>query len=250
MNRLVLITDIIKNVGRDLLLPEIYPSRELKPNHTNYWIGFFVNLLFKGYFAAEYIDTKNIPETGAAIIAANHSSHLDGMLINTASLYARRRSVAFLAAADVYNSNPLFRTMCNIVKCIPVKRYESDRAALLKTIRLLNHGKLVGIFPEGMRSRDGNIGEGKEGVAVIALATGFPVIPVGINGTFRALPRKTRIIKPAKVKLKFGAPLRFDKGRNPSHERVSWVRDEIMNEIKRLYRGLTSSEEKRQKIAA
>ena len=172
------------------------------------------------------------------------------MLINAASLHERRRSVAFLAAADVYNSNPVFRLMCDIVKCIPVKRYESDRAALLRTIRLLNHGKLVGIFPEGMRSRDGNIGEGKEGVAAIALATGVPVIPVGISGTFRAFPRKTRIIKPAKVKLKFGAPLKFGKERSPSLERISWVRDEIMNEIKRLYKGLTDVRSQGQKIAA
>jgi 1-acyl-sn-glycerol-3-phosphate acyltransferase len=248
MNRLALIADTIENIGRDLLKPGIYPHRELKPTHKNYWIAVFVNLFFKGYLGAEYIDTHNIPENGSAIIAANHFSHLDGLLINAASIYARRRTVVFLAAADVYNSNLMFRIMCDLVNCIPVKRDENDRAALLKTIRLLRQGSLFGIFPEGQRSRDGSIGEGKEGVAVIALATGCPVIPVGISGTFEALRRKTRIIKPAKVRLKFGPPLEFQKERHPSPERVSWVRDQIMNEIKRLHAEAAGGEA--QKLAA
>jgi 1-acyl-sn-glycerol-3-phosphate acyltransferase len=245
MNRLGLTVEAIENIGRDLLKPGIYPYRELKPAHRNYWISVFVNLFFKSYLGAEYIDTHNILEKGPAIIAANHFSHLDGLLINAVSIYARRRSVVFLAAADVYNSNRAFRIMCDLVNCIPVKRDENDRAALLKTIRVLRQGNLFGIFPEGQRSRDGRIGEGKEGVAVIALATGYPVIPVGISGTFEALRRKTKIIKPAKVRLKFGAPLEFEREKHPLPERVFHVRDQIMNEIKRLYTEALDGENQR-----
>jgi 1-acyl-sn-glycerol-3-phosphate acyltransferase len=245
MNRLGLMAQVVGNVCRDILNPGIYPYRELKPSHRNYWISVFVNLFFKGYLGAEYIDAHNIPEKGAAIIAANHFSHLDGLLINAVSIYERRRPVVFLAAADVYNSNRAFRMMCDLVNCIPVKRDENDRAALLKTIRVLRQGSLFGIFPEGQRSRDGTIGEAKEGVAVIALATGCPVIPVGISGTFEALRRKTKIIRPAKVRLKFGAPLEFEKERHPSPERVFYVRDRIMNEIKRLHTEALGSENQR-----
>jgi 1-acyl-sn-glycerol-3-phosphate acyltransferase len=248
MNRFTLTTETIGNLVRDLINPALYPNRELKPIHRNYWIAFFVNLFSKSYLGAEYIDAHNIPETGPAIVAANHFSHLDGLLINAASIYERRRAVVFLAAADVYNSNLMFRIMCDLVNCIPVKRDENDRAALLKTIRVLRQGSLFGIFPEGQRSRDGTIGDGKEGVAVIALATGFPVIPVGISGTFEALRRKTKVIKPAKVRIKFGAPLEFEKERHPSLERVSWVRDQIMNEIKRLH--TEAVEKEREKLAA
>jgi len=248
MNRLTLIAEALGNTGMDLINPGLYPNRELKPIHRNYWIAVFVNLFFKGYNGAEYIDADNIPEKGPAIIAANHFSHLDGLIINAASIYARRRAVVFLVAADVYNSNLPFRIMCDLVNCIPVKRDENDRAALLRTIRLLRDGNLFGIFPEGQRSRDGGIGEGKEGAAVIALATGFPVIPVGISGTFEALRRKTKIIKPAKTRLKFGSPLVFEKERHPSAERVSWVRDQIMNEIKRLNTEALGGE--KQKLAA
>jgi 1-acyl-sn-glycerol-3-phosphate acyltransferase len=248
MNRVTLVAEAIGNVGRDLMNPRLYPHRELKPTHRNYWIAVFVNLFSKGYMGAEYIDTQNIPEKGPAIIAANHFSHLDGLLINAASIYARRREIVFLAAADVYNSNLMFRIMCDLVNCIPVRRDENDRAALLKTIRILRQGNLFGIFPEGQRSRDGSIGDGREGVAVIALATGFPVIPVGISGTFEALPRKTRIIKPAKVSIKFGAPLEFEKEKHPSKERLSRVRNQIMNEIKRLHAEALGRE--KEKLAA
>ncbi|MBI2486528.1 MAG: 1-acyl-sn-glycerol-3-phosphate acyltransferase [Deltaproteobacteria bacterium] len=248
MNRLALVADTLVNIGSEILKPEKYPYREVKPTQTKYWLGAFTNILLKSYLGAEYIDAQNIPETGPAIIAANHFSHLDGPLINAASAYTRRRAVVFLVAADLYKSNWLFRTMCDVVNCIPIKRNENDRIALLKTIRLLHQERLLGIFPEGQRSRDGNIGKGKSGVALITLATGCPVIPVGITGTFEAFPRKNNFIKPAKVRLKFGTPLWFGNQKHPSDERISWVRDKIMSEIKRLHEELHYG--KKQKLAA
>lgn len=248
MNRLALVTETLVNISSEILKPGTYPYREVKPTQTKYWLGAFANLFLKGYLGAEYIDAHNIPETGPAIIAANHFSHLDGPLINAASAYTRRRAVVFLAAADLYNSNRLFRIMCDVVDCIPIKRNEKDRIALLKTMRLLYQGRLLGIFPEGQRSRNGSIGEGKSGVALIALATGCPVIPVGITGTFEAFPRENSFIKPAKVRLKFGRPLRFGNQKHPSEEKISWARDEIMNEIRRLHDELHNG--KKQKLAA
>jgi 1-acyl-sn-glycerol-3-phosphate acyltransferase len=240
MRRIELLVETLLNFGKDLTTRGLYPGRELGASDRNYWIALIVNLFMRGYLGAEYIGAENIPESGSAIIAANHFSHLDGLLINAASIHERRRPVVFLAAADVYNSNRAFRLMCDLVNCIPVKRDENDRAALLKTVRILKEGKLFGIFPEGQRSRDGSIGEAKEGVAVLALATGSPVVPVGISGTFEALPRKTRLIKPVKVRLKFGAPLSYPKERHPSSERVKAVKEEIMAEIKRLHAEISS----------
>ena len=250
MNRISLVANTLGNLAGDLIRPWLYPHREIKRTHKNYWIATFFDLFFKGYLGAEYIDAHNIPETGPSLIAANHSSHLDGILINAAAIMERRRSVVFLAAADVYYSNLPFRIVCDLVNCIPVKRDENDRAALLKSIRLIRRGSLLGIFPEGQRSRDGKIGEAKEGAAIIALVTGCPVIPIGIAGTFQALRRKTKIIKPAKVRLKFGSPLYFGKEKRPSPEKISYVRDQIMDEIKRLYSEALALGEEKHKIAA
>jgi 1-acyl-sn-glycerol-3-phosphate acyltransferase len=193
-----------------------------------------MNIFAKGYLGAEYHGLENLPEHGPGIVAANHFSHLDGLIINGASAYRSRREVVFFAAEDLYQKNIIFKTMCNIVNCIPVKRDQTDRVSLLKAIRLLKNNKLFGIFPEGRRSRDGKIGQAKDGVAILALATGCPVIPVGIDGTYEALPRKAKLIKPVKVSLKIGKPLVYKKLKKPSHAQISQVRDEIMFEIKKL----------------
>ncbi len=191
-------------------------------------------MFLAGYLGAEYHGLENLPQFGPGIVAANHFSHLDGLLINGASAYRSRREVVFFAAEDVYRNNIVFKTMCNIVNCIPVKRDQTDRVSLLKAIRLLNNGKLFGIFPEGQRSRDGKIGDAKDGVAILALATGCPVIPVGIDGTYEALPRTAKFIKPVKVSLSIGKPLQYDKVKKPSYNLITDVREEIMFEIKKL----------------
>ena len=76
-------------------------------------------MFLKGYLGAEYIDSENIPEVGPALVAGNHFSHLDGVLINGASMMKYRRPVVFLAAADVYEKNRAFKIMCDIVNCTP-----------------------------------------------------------------------------------------------------------------------------------
>jgi len=234
VNRISLLYDTFCNAGKELIDPSAFPYREVGPNHTKWWIGLCINIFAKGYLGAEYHGLENLPEYGPAIVAANHFSHLDGLIINGASAYRSRREVVFFAAEDLYEKNIMFKTMCNIVNCIPVKRDQTDRVSLLKAIRLLKNNKLFGIFPEGQRSRDGKIGDAKDGVAIMALATGCPVIPVGIDGTYEALPRNARFVKPAKVSLKFGKPILYKKIKKPSHAQISEVREEIMFEIKKL----------------
>ena len=91
------------------------------------------------------------------------------------------------------------------------------------------------MFPEGQRSRDGKIGQAKLGVAIMALKSGSPIVPLAIKGTFEAFPRKTKFIKPANVILKFGDPLQYKVEKKPSKERINEVRNEIMSRIQKLY---------------
>ncbi|MGQ0792483.1 MAG: lysophospholipid acyltransferase family protein [Deltaproteobacteria bacterium] len=240
MNRLKLVSGTLASIGRELAGRDLFPHREVHPAQGKYWLGVAANLFFQAYLGAEYLGAENIPKRGAAIIAANHLSHLDGAIINASSAMATRRPVAFLVAEDLYRANPLFRAMCRVVNCIPVKRDERDLTALRRIIRLIREGRIVGIFPEGGRSTDGSIGEGKAGVSVLALATGCPVIPAGISGTYEALPKRGRLIKPVKVRIKFGAPLRFERVRNPSEEQILRARDVIMGEIKKLHAEIAS----------
>jgi len=235
MNRFGLVSDVLINVFQDIVGLQKYPGREISLLHANYWFAFLFEVFSKGYFGSEFIGGENIPEQGSALVAANHLSHLDGLIINAASISARRRPVVFLAAADVYESNIMFRAMCDLVNCIPVKRDERDMVALRKTVRLLKDGGLFGIFPEGQRSRDGKMGEVKEGVVVIAMATGSPVVPVGLTGTFEAFPRKTKLLKPAKIRLKVGQAIELKKQKHPSQRTINTAMNKIVKEISRLY---------------
>tara|TARA_Y100001936_G_scaffold234480_1_gene261626 strand:- start:1409 stop:2125 length:717 start_codon:yes stop_codon:yes gene_type:complete len=227
--------NFLKNIESDIFRINYYPNSDLKSYHLKYWLTFIVNLYLKFYHRVDVTNPEYIPKLGAGVIASNHMSHLDGIIINAVTAYHTRRKINFLAAEDVYNKNFLFRFLCDLGNTIPVQRSTSDRVALLKVIKLLKKDNLVGLFPEGQRSRDGKIGEGKMGVAIMALKTGTPIIPLAINGTFQAFPRKTKMIKPEKVKLKFGSPLKFSIEKKPDKKRIEDVTKQIMNEIKKLY---------------
>ena len=232
---------LLKNIESDLFKVNHFPSSDIKSYHLKYWLTFIVNLYLKFYHRVEVMNSAYLPKEGGGVIASNHLSHLDGIIINAVTAYHTRRKINFLAAEDVYNKNFLFKFLCDLANCIPVKRSTSDRVALLKVIKLLKDDKLVGLFPEGQRSRDGNIGEAKMGVAIMAIKSGTPIIPLAISGTFEAFPRKTKMIKPVKVKLKFGKPLKFEIEKKPSKERIQEVKNEIMYEIGNLYDEIRTS---------
>ena len=229
---------LLKNISNDLFFSGFYPAGDIKSYHLKYWLIFVVNIYLKVYHRVEVINSKKIPQTGGAVIASNHTSHLDGIIINSITAFHTRRKITFIAAEDVYNQNFLFKFLCNLGNCIPVKRSTSDRVGLLKVIKLLRKDNLVGLFPEGQRSHDGSIGDGKLGVAIMALKSGVPIIPLAIQGTFEAFPRKTKFVKPVKITLKFGDALHYDIENKPSKERIATVKDEIMNNIKSLHNSI------------
>ena len=226
---------LLKNIESDLFKVNHFPSSDIKSYHLKYWLTFIVNLYLKFYHRVEVMNSAYLPKEGGGVIASNHLSHLDGIIINAVTAYHTRRKINFLAAEDVYNKNFLFRFLCDLGNCIPVKRATSDRVALLKVIKLLKKENLCGLFPEGQRSRDGKIGQAKLGVAIMALKSGSPIVPLAIKGTFEAFPRKTKFIKPANVILKFGDPLQYAVEKKPSKERINEVRNEIMSRIQKLY---------------
>lgn len=123
---------------------------------------------------------ENVPETGGAIIVANHLSYLDPPLIGV----ILRRPIRFMAKKELFR----FRAFAWLIRklgAFPVDRGSVDRAAIKEAIDTVSSGKLLGIFPEGGRSKDGRLQRGHAGAALIAIKTGAPVIPVGIIGLGR-----------------------------------------------------------------
>lgn len=180
------------------------------------------------------VGLENVPAEGGAILAGNHQSFLDDLLL---PLVIPGRKVQFLAKAE-YIEKWYLRWFFKGANVIPVRRGggSQSEAALVTGVQSLRDGKLIGIFPEGTRSPDGRLYRGKTGVARMALEAGVPVIPVGIIGTFEAMPYNRRLPKARTIELRFGKPLTFERYREAPIDRFALraVTDEIMYEIMML----------------
>lgn len=185
-------------------------------------------------FRPKVTGLEHIPREGGAIVAANHVSFLDALLL---PLVVPRRRVMFLTKVK-YIDKPLLRWILAGAGVIPVATDDprAIKGAVTAAVEVLSSGRLVGIFPEGTRSPDGRLHRGKTGVARIALESGAPVIPAGIIGTDLAFPRGARLPRPRSVRIAFGPPIRFvvsdDKVRSASLSRATT--DQVMAAIRDL----------------
>jgi 1-acyl-sn-glycerol-3-phosphate acyltransferase len=196
----------------------------------NVLLGPFLRLLFSPTVEG----LENVPEKGGAILAGNHQSFLDNVIL---PLMIPGRKVVFLGKAE-YFEKWYMRWFFKGAAMIPIRRGggSASEAALDTAVTALREGKLIGIFPEGTRSPDGRLYRGKSGVARMALEAGVPVIPVGITGTFEAMPYNRKVPRPHPVVVRFGAPLSFDRYREMPGDRFLYraVTDEIVYEIMML----------------
>ena len=117
--------------------------------------------------------------------------------------------LSFMARDSLFQ-NPAFSWFIKSLNANPIKRGRADLGALKLGAKLLSEGKGLVIFPEGTRSKDGELQAGKPGVAMLALKTGVPVIPAWIEGTQKALPRDSSRIKFAPVSVIFGPPVHLE----------------------------------------
>ena len=159
---------------------------------------------------------ENIPEDGPFIVAANHQSHLDGFLIAAYVIQIRDQKIHFFAKQEftsyfgAFIENLLYKKWAD---CIFVEK-EGTKQRGLKAIKqasiLLGKGELVGIFPEGTRTKTGSLQEGRTGIVRVLFNTkkDIPIVPVGINDAHQMLPREKMIprIWRARASIKFGKP--------------------------------------------
>ncbi|MBW6468659.1 MAG: 1-acyl-sn-glycerol-3-phosphate acyltransferase [Coriobacteriia bacterium] len=173
----------------------------------------------------------NVPP-GGAILAGNHVSYLDPILLWCAA----PRPVHFMAKVELWDSRFIGAALDRLW-AFPVNRGAPDRAAVTTATELLSSGMLVGIFPEGTRHHVEDseaLGKANAGAAFLAMRAGVPVVPVGIHGTAEALPRGARIPRFPRVAIRYGEPVRpeeFTEGGRK--ERVEAMTAEIMRRIAR-----------------
>jgi 1-acyl-sn-glycerol-3-phosphate acyltransferase len=160
--------------------------------------------LFRVLFTYDCAGEENVPATGGAVISANHPSYLDPILL---SLQVKR-PILFMAWDALFRV-PVVGALMRLLGAFPVDtRQGRGRAAYESARALVEQGSLVGIFPEGKRSRSGWMEEDlRAGAARLALETGAPLVPATIRGAFRAWPYFRALPEPAKIHVRYHEPI-------------------------------------------
>lgn len=152
---------------------------------------------------------ENIPPSGAVILASNHLSFIDSMLI---PIVAPRR-VAFIAKAEYFEGvgvkGRIMAAFFTAIGAVPVRRgdHRAAQEALDTSLAVIESGTAFGIYPEGTRSLDGRLYRGKVGVGWLALKSGAPIVPVGVSGTRELLPVGAKFPRLVRVTVRFGEPI-------------------------------------------
>lgn len=173
----------------------------------------------KPLYRFEVVGTEHFPKDGGILLCSNHINALDPPVVGILA----PRPVHFMAKAELFNV-PLLKGILPGVNAFPVKRGLSDRDALRTAIKLLKSGEVVGLFPEGTRSKDGKLGKGFSGAGFFALRGEANVVPCAIIGPYK--PFK-------KLKVVYGEPIDIA----PYRERkasANEVTEKIMEKIAEL----------------
>ena len=225
-----------------------------------YWLIKYVVIgpIVKAIWRPWIVGRRNVPETGAAILASNHLSVMDSVFLPL--LIDRRMS--FLAKSDYFTGKGLkgwaTRMFMKATGQIPIDRSggKASEASLNTGLQVLGRGDLLGIYPEGTRSPDGKLYRGRTGVARMVLEAHVPIIPVAMIDTEKVMPIGTKVPKIMRVGIVIGEPLDFSRFEGLESDRfiLRSVTDEIMYELHRLggqeYSDVyaTSVKEKRAKV--
>lgn len=165
-------------------------------------------LLLKIFWRMEIRGIENLPESGGLIITSNHVSYLDPAVL----VASFNRKIYFIAKKEVFK-NTFVSFLLKNMNAFSVDRKNVDMFAFKKAMNILKEEKVLGIFPEGTRSSNGELQELKLGALKIAMKTGVPILPVGINGTHKIYPRgiKFPILFKHKIIVKYGTLQHFNK---------------------------------------
>ncbi len=200
-----------------------------------YWVTWVIvrltaTLLFRLRVAGQH----HIPKTGGVLIAANHASYLDIPILGCGML----RRASFMGRLDLF-AGPVGWLM-RYLGWIPIRRERVDRGGFEEAISRIKSGGAVIIYPEGSRTEDGRLQPGKPGVGMIVAATGCPVIPAYLAGTFDALPPGAKRIRLRPMRVTYGEPMDFSAllkeldGESKKKDVYQRISQEIMDRIAAL----------------
>jgi 1-acyl-sn-glycerol-3-phosphate acyltransferase len=176
---------------------------------------------------------ENVPADGAFLLTPVHRSILDTPI----SSGVTRRRMRYMGA-DKYWKNERFGRLLTALGAFPVTRGTADREALKRCIAVLEGGEPLVLFPEGERKSGPIVQPLFDGAAYIAVKAGVPIVPVGIGGSERVMPKGSKFVYPRKLHVIIGRPLRADVGiTNPKGQRdaARQLTADLHAELQRLF---------------
>ncbi|MFB6357011.1 MAG: lysophospholipid acyltransferase family protein [bacterium] len=190
-----------------------------------------VRCIFRIYFRHRSFGTRHVPDDSGAVIATNHASNLDPLLVNVDI----PRPLFYMAKKSLHEI-PLFGPLIRHFYAFPVRRGGADRKAIRHAVDIIKAGNLLLMFPEGTRTRNGELQRPRRGIGKIVDDSGCPVVPGYLDGSFRAMKPGDWFPKPVHTSIRFGEPLNFaedGEGQFDSRrEGEQYIADEVMKAIK------------------
>ncbi|MEK6262639.1 MAG: lysophospholipid acyltransferase family protein [Planctomycetota bacterium] len=171
---------------------------------------------------------ERLDEAGGGLVLANHQSFLDPLLVGL----PLHRPISFVARDSLFKV-PVVGWILRNTYVMPISRESASSASLRETIRRMQHGFLVGVFPEGTRTETGEVGPFKPGFVALIRRAKLPVYPVGIAGAFQAMGKGSWFMKPARVRIVVGEPISVEElaqfgGRDKDDALIELVRSRIV----------------------
>jgi 1-acyl-sn-glycerol-3-phosphate acyltransferase len=197
-----------------------------------YWMTRWTILIFLKLFCGlKYRRREMIPQD-SCIIASNHVSYYDPLSVGLGTA----GKLGYIAKEELYE-NKIMGTFLKILASIPINREGVDKSAIKKALGYLSADTYVGIFPEGTRSQDGELQEGKNGAALLSVLSGKPIVPAAIIGTkdvkfFKFPPKMNRII------VLYGHPIYPDQFEGSKKEKIEKITEHLLEAIRELKKEL------------
>lgn len=190
-----------------------------------------LTLFCRTFWRTSVVGRKHIPRSGPFILAPVHRSNIDTPLVCTVT----RRRMRYMGKDSLWKKQPVGWVL-SALGGFPVSRGTADREALRRCIEVLESGEPLVLFPEGERKSGETVQPLFDGVTYIAMKSGVPVVPVGIGGSERAMPKGKKYLRPSKCVVLVGEPISPpSKGGRASRSAVKEFSAQLHGELQRLF---------------
>ena len=203
-------------------------------NKILYFIGWSLSKLYLLiYHRYNIYNKKRIPNPKRGmLIASNHSSYIDPMVVGTSFNFP----IWFLVRITLLTNARFFGWLLSHLNTIPISRTRLDLKPLRQAKKVCSDNNYILIFPEGTRSKNGRLQKGLAGVGLFADKINVDILPVYVDGAYEAFPRDSKLPRPVKVRINIGEPLKIEQWHDipKGRERYQAIADDIMCAINKL----------------